>query len=164
MSRRRQAATDEATPSRVRASRNSSRGKDTGFPANRFDHQVHYDRWKGIQNRGVVHERIARITWDEELAFRNRIQGLGWRFMYDDLVRINVTMVHEFCANFSSAKQEYMFLRGKKIPFTEANIHNYLNIPDDVPDAGVDDTFVTLAKTYVAGGDMDMEAIYAMIG
>ncbi|MED6219229.1 hypothetical protein PIB30_033935 [Stylosanthes scabra] len=62
------------------------------------------------------------------------------------------------------SKQEYVFLRGKKIPFTEANIHNYLNIPDEVPDAGVDDTFVTLAKTYAAGGDMNMEAIYATIG
>ncbi|MED6123155.1 hypothetical protein PIB30_046596 [Stylosanthes scabra] len=47
---------------------------------------------------------------------------------------------------------------------TEANIHNYLNIPDDVPDADVDDTFVTLGKTYVAGRDMNMEAIYTMIG
>ncbi|MED6170039.1 hypothetical protein PIB30_026891 [Stylosanthes scabra] len=65
-------------------------------------------------------------------------------------------MVREFCANFSSAKQEYVFLRGKKIPFTEANIHHHLGIPDDAPDAGVDDAFVRLAKSY--------EAIYAEIG
>ncbi|MED6172653.1 hypothetical protein PIB30_052057 [Stylosanthes scabra] len=164
MLRRRQPATDEATSSRVRVSRNSSRGRDEGFPANRFDHQVHFHRWKGLEHRDIVHERIVRLDGDEDEIFRQRLLGLGWGFMYEDLICINVTVVHEFCVHFSSAKQEYVFLRGKKIPFTEANIHNYLNIPDDVPDAGVDDTFVMLAKTYAAGGDMNMEAIYATIG
>ncbi|MED6185773.1 hypothetical protein PIB30_060333 [Stylosanthes scabra] len=111
MSRRgKQAATDDATPSRVRSSRNSSRGRD------------------------------------------------------EDLVRINVTMVREFCANFSSAKQEYVFLRGKKISFTEANIQHHLGIPGDAPDASIDDTFVTLAKSYEAGEDMNMAVIYIEIG
>ncbi|MED6225109.1 hypothetical protein PIB30_090568 [Stylosanthes scabra] len=93
MSRRRQTATDEATPSRVRASRNLNRERGDNFPNDRFHHQIHYDRWKGMENRGVVHEQIVRINGDEELAFRNRIQGLGWRFMYDDLVRINLSII-----------------------------------------------------------------------
>ncbi|MED6169273.1 hypothetical protein PIB30_019916 [Stylosanthes scabra] len=76
---------DSATPSRVRASRNSNRERGDNFPNDRFDHQIHYDRWKSMENRGVVHEWIVRITGDEELAFRNHIQGLGWRFMYNDL-------------------------------------------------------------------------------
>ncbi|MED6109849.1 hypothetical protein PIB30_037323 [Stylosanthes scabra] len=165
MSRRgKQATAEDATPLRVRSSRNSSRGRDEGFPANCFDHQVRFDRWKGLENRDIVHERIVRLDGDEDRIFLECLLGLSWGFMYDDLVRINVTVVREFSANFSSAKQEYVFLRGKKIPFTEANIHSHLNIPGDAPDAGVGDAFVTFVKTYAAGGDMNMEAIYAEIG
>ncbi|MED6114106.1 hypothetical protein PIB30_077126 [Stylosanthes scabra] len=164
MSRRRQTSTDEVTPSTVRASRNSNRERGDNFPNDRFDHQIHYDRWKVMENRGVVHERIVRITGGEELAFRNRIQGLGWRFMYDDLVRINLSIVHEFCANFSSANQDTVFLRGKRIPFTEAHIRRYLGIPGDAPDAEVDDAFVALTKSYGRGEDVNMAAIYEEIG
>ncbi|MED6158659.1 hypothetical protein PIB30_034808 [Stylosanthes scabra] len=117
-----------------------------------------------IENRDIVHERIVRIDGEEEPIFRNRIQGLGWGFMYEDLVRINVSVVREFCANFSSANQEHVFLRGKRIPFTETNIRRHLGILDDAPDADVDDAFVALAKSYEKGEDMDMAAIYAEIG
>ncbi|MED6109852.1 hypothetical protein PIB30_037326 [Stylosanthes scabra] len=165
MSRRgKEAIADDATPSRVQSSRNSSRGRDEGFPANRFDHQVHYDRWKGMENRGVIHERIVRINRDEELAFRNCIQGLGWRFVYDDLVCINLSIVCEFCANFSSANQDTIFLRGKRITFTDAHICRYLGIPGDAPDTEVDDAFVALAKSYGRGEDVNMAAIYEEIG
>ncbi|MED6218751.1 hypothetical protein PIB30_029461 [Stylosanthes scabra] len=164
MSGRRQAATDEVTSSRVRTSRNSNRGRQDAFPNERFDHQLHFDWWKGMENRGIVHERIVRITGDEELAFRNRIQGLGWRFMYDDLVRINLSIVREFCTNFSSATQNHVYLRGKKIPFTETHIRGYLGIPGDAPDADMDDAFIALAKSYGRGEDVNMGAIYAEIG
>ncbi|MED6212615.1 hypothetical protein PIB30_085160 [Stylosanthes scabra] len=107
MSRRgKQAATSDATPSRVRASTNSSRGRDEGFPANRFDHQLHFDHWKGLENRDIVHERILRLDGDERRVFQERILRLGWGFMYEDPICINVSMVREFCANFSSAKQD----------------------------------------------------------
>ncbi|MED6109500.1 hypothetical protein PIB30_034187 [Stylosanthes scabra] len=162
--RGKQAATDAATPSRVRASRNSSRGREDDFPNNWFNHQIHYDRWKGMENRGIVHERIVRINGEEESIFRNRIQGLGWRFMYDDLVHINLSVVREFCTNFSSANQDHVFLRGKKIPFTETHIRRYLGIPGDAPDANVDDSFVALAKSYGNGEDVNMAAIYEEIG
>ncbi|MED6205961.1 hypothetical protein PIB30_022565 [Stylosanthes scabra] len=164
MSRRKQAATDEATSSRVRTLRNSNRGRQDAFPNERFDHQIHFDRWKGMENRGIVHEHIVHIDEDEELAFRNRIQGLGWRFIYDDLVHINLSMVREFCANFSSATQNHVYLRGKKIPFTEAHIHGYLGIPGDAPDADIDDAFIALAKAYGRGEDVNIDAIYAEIG
>ncbi|MED6196638.1 hypothetical protein PIB30_049329 [Stylosanthes scabra] len=165
MSRRgKQAATDAATPSRVRSSRNSSRGRDESFPSNRFDHQLYCDRWRGLENREIVHERIVRLDGDEERGFRERIRGLGWGFMYEDLVRINVSMVREFCAIFSSAKQDHVFLRGKRIPFTEAHIRHYLGIPNDTPDADQDDNFMALAKAYEKGEDMNMAEIYSVIG
>ncbi|MED6139002.1 hypothetical protein PIB30_079814 [Stylosanthes scabra] len=164
MSRRRQAAIDEATSSRGQTLRNSNRGRQDVFPNERFDHQLHFDRWKGMENRGIVHERIVRVDGDEGPAFSNRIEGLRWRFMYDDLVRINLSMVREFRTNFSSATQNHVYLRGKKIPFTEAHIHGYLGIPGDVPDADVDDAFIALAKAYKKDEDVNMDAIYAEIG
>ncbi|MED6127675.1 hypothetical protein PIB30_090301 [Stylosanthes scabra] len=164
MSRRRQAATDEATSSRGRISRNSNRGRQDTFRNVRFDHQLHLDRWKGMENRGIVHERIVRVDGEEGPIFCNRIQELGWGFMFDDLVRINLSIVREFCANFSSATQNYVFLRGKKIPFTEAHIRGNLGILDDAPNADEDDAFIALAKTYNRGKDVNMGAIYAEIG
>ncbi|MED6209352.1 hypothetical protein PIB30_053802 [Stylosanthes scabra] len=139
MSRRRQAAADEATSSRGRVSRNSNRARQDTFPNERFDHRLHFDRWKGMENRDIVHERIIRLDGKEETIFRIRIQGHGWGFMYEDLVRINVSMVREFCANFSSTKQDHVFLRGKRIPFTEADVRRYLNMPRETPDHDQDD-------------------------
>ncbi|MED6110139.1 hypothetical protein PIB30_040197 [Stylosanthes scabra] len=150
MSRRRQVATDEATSSRGRSSRNLNRGKQDTFPNERFDHQLHFDRWKGMENRDIVHERIIR--------------GIGWGFMYEDLVRINVSMVREFCVNFSSTKQDHVFLRGKRIPFTEADVRRYLNIPGETLDDDQDDNFEVLVKAYGRGDDMNMAEIYSVIG
>ncbi|MED6139960.1 hypothetical protein PIB30_088689 [Stylosanthes scabra] len=117
MSRRKQAATEDATPSRVRSSRNLSRGRDE-----------------------------------------------GWGFMYEDLVRINVSLVRDFCANFSSTKQDHVFLRAKRIPFTEAHIRCYLGIPDEAPDADQDGDFMALTRAYEGGDDMNMAEIYSVIG
>ncbi|MED6168492.1 hypothetical protein PIB30_012221 [Stylosanthes scabra] len=164
MPRRRQAATDEATSSRGRVSRNSNRGRQDTFPNERFDYQLHFDRWKGMENRGIVHECIVRVDGEEGPIFRNRIQELRWGFMFGDSIRINLSMVREFCANFSSATQNHVYLRGKKIPFTEAHIHGYLAIPGDAPDADIDDAFIALAKAYKKGEDVNMDAIYAEIG
>ncbi|MED6126087.1 hypothetical protein PIB30_074963, partial [Stylosanthes scabra] len=125
---------------------------------------LHFDRWKGMENRGIVHERIVRVDREEGPISHNRIQELGWGFMFGDLVRINLSMVREFCANFSSASQNHVYLRGKKIPFTEAHIHSYLGIPGDAPDADIDDAFIALAKAYKNGEDVNMSAIYAEIG
>ncbi|MED6173804.1 hypothetical protein PIB30_063081 [Stylosanthes scabra] len=111
MSRRgKEIATGTSTPSRVRTSKNSNQGRGEGFPPNRFDHQLHYDRWKGLENRKIMHERIIRLDGDEERIFQEHVLGLGWGFMYDDLIRINLSMVREFCANFSSGQQEHVFL------------------------------------------------------
>ncbi|MED6208141.1 hypothetical protein PIB30_042405 [Stylosanthes scabra] len=77
MSRRKEAATDEATSSRGRVSRNSNRGRQDTFTNERFDHQLHFNRWKGMENRDIVHERIICLDGEEETSFCNRIQGLG---------------------------------------------------------------------------------------
>ncbi|MED6219729.1 hypothetical protein PIB30_038466 [Stylosanthes scabra] len=111
----------------------------------------------------IVHERIVRLDGDERRVFQERILGLSWGFMYEDLIRINVSMVREFCANFSSAKQDTVFLRGKRMPFTEDDIRRYLNIPGETPDTDQDDNFVALVKAYERGDDMNIAEIYSVI-
>ncbi|MED6160905.1 hypothetical protein PIB30_055644 [Stylosanthes scabra] len=138
MSRRRQAAADEATSSRGRVSRNSNRARQDTFPNERFNHQLHFDRWKGMENRDIVHERIIRLDGEEETIFRNRIQGLGWGFMYEDL--------------------------GRGSLFTEADVRRYLNIPRETPDDDQDDNFEALVTVYGRGDDMNMAEIYSVIG
>ncbi|MED6146748.1 hypothetical protein PIB30_037565 [Stylosanthes scabra] len=73
-------------------------------------------------------------------------------------------MVREFCANFSSTKQDHVFLRGKRIPFTEADVRRYLNIPGETPDDDQDDNFEALVKAYGRGDDMNIAEIYSMVG
>ncbi|MED6111504.1 hypothetical protein PIB30_052834 [Stylosanthes scabra] len=126
--------------------------------------KLHFDRWKGLENQDIVHERIVRLDGDERRVFQEHILGLGWGFMYEDLIRINVSVVREFCANFSSAKPDHVFLRGKRIPFTEDDIRRYLNIPEETPDADQDDNFVALVKAYERGDGMNMAEIYSVIG
>ncbi|MED6136738.1 hypothetical protein PIB30_058581 [Stylosanthes scabra] len=79
--------------------------KCVGTPTNNLNiatpSRLHYDWWKGLEDRQIVHERIVRLDGDEERVFRERTHRLGWRFMHDYLVRINVSMVREFCVNFS---------------------------------------------------------------
>ncbi|MED6112649.1 hypothetical protein PIB30_063496 [Stylosanthes scabra] len=50
-----------STPSRSRTTKNSNRGRDEGFPAERFDSQIHYDRWKTMEHRGITHERNIHL-------------------------------------------------------------------------------------------------------
>ncbi|MED6158595.1 hypothetical protein PIB30_034227 [Stylosanthes scabra] len=73
-----QVATDAATPSRVRASRNLNRERGDNFPNDRFDHHIHYDRWRGLENRGIVHEWIVRIDREEEPIFPNQDHVFLW--------------------------------------------------------------------------------------
>ncbi|MED6138271.1 hypothetical protein PIB30_072670 [Stylosanthes scabra] len=62
--------------------------------------------WRALERRGYVHERIIRLPEEEPGFHRALVLGLGWGFMYNSLVRINVTMVREFYANFSSTEQD----------------------------------------------------------
>ncbi|MED6198917.1 hypothetical protein PIB30_071161 [Stylosanthes scabra] len=81
MARKGNEAAASSTPSRSRTTKNSSRGRDDGFPADRFDSQIHYDRWKTMENRGYTHERIIRLPKGEPDFWHDRIEGLGWGFM-----------------------------------------------------------------------------------
>ncbi|MED6138546.1 hypothetical protein PIB30_075182 [Stylosanthes scabra] len=163
MARKGKEAAATSTPSRSRTTKNSSRGRDDGFPADRFDSQIHYERWKTMENRGFTHERIIRLPEGEPDFWHDRIEGLGWGFMYNAFIPINITLVREFCANFSANHQDTVFLCGRRIPFTENDICRYLNIHVDLPGPGENDAFKEVTERR-KGNDLDMELVFSVIG
>ncbi|MED6138664.1 hypothetical protein PIB30_076513 [Stylosanthes scabra] len=147
----------------ARSTKNSSRGRDEGFPADKFDSKIHHDRSKALENRGYTHERIIRFPEGEPDFFRERVEGLGLGFIYNAFVPINVTIVQEFCANFSSGEQGTVFLRGVWIPFTENDICHHLGIHFDLLGPGIDDAFVEEIKKRKED-NLDMAMVFRVIG
>ncbi|MED6182588.1 hypothetical protein PIB30_029837 [Stylosanthes scabra] len=70
-----------------------------------YDSCEHYDRSKLMRTRKVLNERIIQIPGEGRDSMIQRIQQLGWDYMYNDLVDINVTIVKEFYSNFSTSAQ-----------------------------------------------------------
>ncbi|MED6163317.1 hypothetical protein PIB30_078699 [Stylosanthes scabra] len=152
-----------STPSRSRTTKNSNRGRDNSFPTECFDSQIHYDRWKTMEHRRITYEWIIRFLDREPDFMLERIEGLGWGFMYNAFPTINITMVREFCGNFLADHQTHVFLRGRGIPFSEDDIRRYLGINIDHPPLGEDDMF----KASVANrkrGELDMDLVFQVIG
>ncbi|MED6176492.1 hypothetical protein PIB30_088691 [Stylosanthes scabra] len=82
--------------------------------------------------------------------------------MYNAFIPINVTLVLEFCAHFAAAHQDTVFLRGRRIPFTENDIHRYLNIHIDLPGPRVTNAFKEATERR-KGNDLDMELVFSVI-
>ncbi|MED6221825.1 hypothetical protein PIB30_058389 [Stylosanthes scabra] len=147
MARKGKEVASASTPSRIRTTKNSSRGRDEGFPTKRFDSLIHYDRWKTMENRGITHERIIRFPYKEPDFMHDRVEGLSWGFMYNAFPTVNVTMVQEFYGNFSADHQTHVFLQGKRIPFSEEDICRHLGIDIELPPPGEDDMFKATVAT-----------------
>ncbi|MED6163063.1 hypothetical protein PIB30_076364 [Stylosanthes scabra] len=93
----------------------------------------------------------------------DRVDGLGWGFMYNAFPPVNVTMVWEFCGNFSADHQTHVFIRGKQIPFSEEDICHHLGIEIELPPLGENDMF----KATMVGekrGELDMDLVFQVIG
>ncbi|MED6198550.1 hypothetical protein PIB30_067518 [Stylosanthes scabra] len=75
MARKGKEVASASIPSRTRTTKNSNRGRDDGFPAERFDSRIHYDRWKTMENRGIMHKRIIRFPEREPNFMHDRIEG-----------------------------------------------------------------------------------------
>ncbi|MED6201559.1 hypothetical protein PIB30_096223 [Stylosanthes scabra] len=162
MARKGKEAAARSTPSRSRPTKNSSRGRDDGFPADRFDSQIYYGRWKTMENQGYTHERIIRLPEGEPDFLHDRIEGLGCGFMYNAFIPINVTLVWEFGANFSANHQDTVFLCGRRIPFIENDIRRYLNIHINLPRPGENDAFKEATQRR-KGNDLDMDLVFSVI-
>ncbi|MED6199864.1 hypothetical protein PIB30_079846 [Stylosanthes scabra] len=148
-----------STPSRSCTTKISNRGRDEGFPTERFDSQLHHDRWKTMEHRGITHERIIHFPDREPDFMHDRIEKLGWGFMYNVFPPINVIMVREFCNNFSAAHQTHVFLWGRRIPFTEDDIRLFLGIDISLPPPGENDMFLTRVAAR-KHGELDMDLVY----
>ncbi|MED6139264.1 hypothetical protein PIB30_082205, partial [Stylosanthes scabra] len=152
-----------STPSRNCTTKNSNRGKDDGFPTERFESKIHYDNWKTMENRGIIHEHIIRFPDRESDFMDDRVEVHSWRFMYNAFPPINVTMVREFCGNFSVNHQTHVFLRGKRIPFSEDDVRHHLGIHIDLPPLGENDDFKKIVGTKKQNG-LDMDMVFHVIG
>ncbi|MED6210426.1 hypothetical protein PIB30_064010 [Stylosanthes scabra] len=162
MARKGKEVDSASTPSRSDTTKNSNLGRDEGFPTEQFDSQIHHDQWRTMEHRGITHARIIRFPDREPNFMLERIEGLGWRFMYNAFPPINVSMVWEFCSNLSATNQTHAFLRGRRIPFSEDDIRRFLGIDFDLPPLGEDDMF----KTRVAArknGELDTDLVYQVI-
>ncbi|MED6122351.1 hypothetical protein PIB30_039023 [Stylosanthes scabra] len=116
-----------------------------------------------MDHRGHNHERIIHFPDEEPDFMRERIEELGWGFMYNAFPPTNITMVWEFCANFSVAHQEHMFLRGRRIHFFENDICRYLGIHIYLPELDVDDAF-KVAVERRKENNLEMKLIFGVIG
>ncbi|MED6195956.1 hypothetical protein PIB30_042704 [Stylosanthes scabra] len=110
------------------ASQEGARREASPFSEVVFDSWEQYERSKKVFLRGVVCERRIRFSRPKQDYMRERLEELGWLFMYNELHRINITLVCEFYSNFSSVNQQTVFLRGKEISFTEDSLHQFLGI------------------------------------
>ncbi|MED6150403.1 hypothetical protein PIB30_071911 [Stylosanthes scabra] len=138
--------TSASTPSRIRTTKNSNRGRDDGFWAERFDSRIHYDNWKTMEKRGITRERIIRFPDGEPDFMHDCVEGLGWEFMYNAFAPINITMSH-------------VFLRGKRIPFSEEDIRRNLGIHIELPPLGENDDFKETVEADKQN-ELDMDMIF----
>ncbi|MED6212564.1 hypothetical protein PIB30_084630 [Stylosanthes scabra] len=101
--------------------------------------------------RGFTHERIVRFEDGEPNFMLERLTELGWGFMYNSILLINIIVVREFYANFSSFTHPHVFLRGKKIPITEDAMCRHLGIPYEPPPFDMDDEYVATVNAHKQG-------------
>ncbi|MED6163970.1 hypothetical protein PIB30_085114 [Stylosanthes scabra] len=136
-----------STSSRSYTTKNSNRGRDEGFPTKRFDSQMHYDRWKTIERRGITHEQVIRFPDGEPDFLHERVEGLGWGFMYNAFPRSMLPWYGSFA----------------RIPFFEDDIRHFLGIDIDLPPPGEDDMYKmrVVARKF---GELDMDLVYQVIG
>ncbi|MED6190986.1 hypothetical protein PIB30_111453, partial [Stylosanthes scabra] len=106
------------------------------------------------------HERCINFQGQQDFM-EDRLGELGWLFMYNDLVPINLTLVREFYSNLSSANQRTMFLRGKQIPITKDALNAFLPVTTPPPSKEEDAYEKNLVRIHI--GALDMGLVLATI-
>ncbi|MED6116036.1 hypothetical protein PIB30_096403 [Stylosanthes scabra] len=109
MARKGKGAASAATPSKGRRTMNSNRGREAYFPNERYESLANAERARTLGNWGITHERIIHFPEGDEDFMVDRIQGLGWGFMYSAFIPINLTVVREFYYNFSAPSEDDIF-------------------------------------------------------
>ncbi|MED6224732.1 hypothetical protein PIB30_086921 [Stylosanthes scabra] len=84
--------------------RGTSSRRQASQEAERFDTPVHAERGEILTERKVIHERVINFRGKRD-TFQEHILPWGWEFMYDPVIPINMTLVHEFYANRDQKNQ-----------------------------------------------------------
>ncbi|MED6139531.1 hypothetical protein PIB30_084664 [Stylosanthes scabra] len=142
------------------AARAAAERELTPFNEERFNSRQSYEKSKVIFNRQILNERIIHFNEERDDFMRQRIDGLGWSYMYHDLVEINITWVKEFYSHFSMADQNTVYLRGAQIPIDVDSISSFLGIQNIV--AEVDDAYKRNVTQWKAG-NLNMDMVLATI-
>ncbi|MED6108919.1 hypothetical protein PIB30_028653 [Stylosanthes scabra] len=132
----------------------------TPFNEVSFDSRQSYERLKVIFGRQILNERIIHFNSRREDFMRKRIDELGWSYMYNDLVDINITWVKEFYSHFLMADQKTIYLRGEQIPIDVNSISSFLGIQNVITDDG--DAYKRNVTRWKAG-NLDMDMVLATI-
>ncbi|MED6108745.1 hypothetical protein PIB30_026965 [Stylosanthes scabra] len=74
-----------------------------------------------------MHERVINFRGKRD-TFQDHILARGWEFMYDPVIPINMTLVHEFYANRNQKNQREVYIRGRKIPCYLKDIKGVMHI------------------------------------
>ncbi|MED6134002.1 hypothetical protein PIB30_033425 [Stylosanthes scabra] len=143
-----------------KAARAAAEKELTPFSDVIYDSREHYERSKLMRTKKVLNERIVQIPGEGRDFMIQRIHQLGWDYMYNDLVDINVTIVKEFYSNFSKSVQRTVYLRGTQINIDEESISSFLGIQDPIPKT--QDTY-EINKVRRATGDLNMNDVLATI-
>ncbi|MED6188929.1 hypothetical protein PIB30_090682 [Stylosanthes scabra] len=108
--------------------RGTSSHRQTSQEAERFETPAHAERGEILTEWKVMHERVINLCGKRD-TFQEQILARGWEFMYDPVIPINMTLVHEFYANRDQKNQREVYIRGRKIPCHLEDIEGVLHIP-----------------------------------
>ncbi|MED6140768.1 hypothetical protein PIB30_096634 [Stylosanthes scabra] len=123
------AGSKSRNPQGFRAStRGTSSRCQASQEAERFNTPVHAKRGEILTEGKVIHERVINFRGKGD-TFQEHILALGWEFMYDPVIPINMTLVGEFYANCNQKNQHEVYMRGRKIPCFLGDIERVLHIP-----------------------------------
>ncbi|MED6196743.1 hypothetical protein PIB30_050224 [Stylosanthes scabra] len=142
------------------AARAAAKRELTPFNEVRFNSRRSYEKSKVVFERQILNERIIHFNEERDDFMKQRIEGLGWSYMYNDLVEINITWVKEFYSHFSMADQSTVYLRGAQIPIDVNFISSFLGIQNVVAEA--DDGYKKNVTKWKAG-NLNMDMVLATI-
>ncbi|MED6170133.1 hypothetical protein PIB30_027981 [Stylosanthes scabra] len=126
----------------------------------RFNIRRSYEKLKVVFERQILNERIIHFDEEREDFMKQRIEGLGWSYIYNDLVEINITWVKEVYSHFSMADQSTVYLRGAQIPINVNYISSFLGIQNVVVKA---DCAYKKNVTKWKGNNLNMDRVLATI-
>ncbi|MED6147457.1 hypothetical protein PIB30_044213 [Stylosanthes scabra] len=118
-----------STPSRTCTTRNSNRGRENEYPDERYKSLANAKRAKTLENQGNTHERIISFSEGEPDFMHYRIEGLGWGFMYNSFIPINMNIHQLIMANIDPRTHATTFLMEHALLIYVLMTEGIVNLP-----------------------------------